>query len=105
MKGSVEKVLAKSPKINAVTFAEALKSKDIDVSFRRGKGDNKAVIGVAYTYKEHTYNGSTLDRDLSFNKTKEQLEFLTQRQMEAASLKRNLLDLSLIHISEPTRPY
>jgi len=92
VKGSVEKVLAKSPKINAVTFAEALKSKDIDVSFRQGKGDNKAVIGVAYTYQEHTYNGSTLDRNLSFNKTKEQLEFPSQKEMEGASLKRNLLD-------------
>ena len=94
MKGSVEKVLAKSPKINAVAFAEALKAKDIEVSFRQGRGDNKAVVGVAYSYKEHTYNGSTLDRNLSFNQTKEQLEFPTRQQIEAASLnnlKRNLL--------------
>ena len=96
VKGRVEKVLAKSPKINAVAFAEALKSEDIEVHFRQGRGDNKAVVGVAYTYKEHAYNGSTLDRDLSFNKTKDQIEFPAQQELEAASLKtslkRNLLD-------------
>jgi len=71
VKGRVEKVLAKSPKINAVTFEKELKSAGIEVNFRTKGGDE--VIGVTYTYKDHSYNGSKLDRSLSFNNTKDRI--------------------------------
>ena len=73
VKESVEKVLAKSPKINTVTFEKELKSDGIEVNFRKKEGDNEEVIGVTYTYKDHSYNGSKLDRSLSFNNTKDQI--------------------------------
>lgn len=86
VKGNVEKVLAKSPKVNAITFARQLQEKGIETEFRYGKDK---VIGVNYKYQDHTYKGSTLDRSLSFNKTKEQLEF---PDIEQLKLRKNLLD-------------
>ena len=86
VKGNVEKVLAKSPKINAINFARQLQEKGIETEFRYGKD---SVIGVKYKYQDHSYKGSTLDRSLSFNKTKEQLEFPDIGQLK---LRKNLLD-------------
>ncbi len=86
VKGSVEKVLAKSPKINALTFASKLREKGIDTEFKYGKD---SVIGVKYNYQDHSYKGSSLDRSLSFNKTKEQLVF---PDIEQLKLRKNLLD-------------
>lgn len=93
VKGNVEKVLAKSPNlpagrhgINALTFASKLREKGIDTEFRYGKD---SVIGVKYTYQDHSYKGSSLDRSLSFNKTKEQLVF---PDIEQLKLRKNLLD-------------
>ena len=86
VKGNVEKVLAKSPKVNAVTFARQLQEKGIETEFRYGKDK---VIGVNYKYQDHIYKGSTLDRSLSFNKTKEQLDF---PDIEQLKLRKNLLD-------------
>ena len=86
VKGSVEKILAKSPKINAVTFARQLQEKGIETEFRYGKD---SVIGVKYTYDDHSYKGSSLDRSLSFNQTKKQLEFPGIEQLK---LRKNLLD-------------
>ena len=86
VKGNVEKVLAKSPKVNAITFARQLQEKGIETEFRYGKD---SVIGVKYKYQDHSYKGSTLDRSLSFNKTKEQLEF---PDIENLKLRKNLLD-------------
>lgn len=86
VKGSVEKVLAKSPKVNAITFARQLQEKGIETEFRYGKD---SVIGVKYKYQDHSYKGSTLDRSLSFNKTKEQLDF---PDIESLKLRKNLLD-------------
>ena len=86
VKGNVEKVLAKSPKINAINFARQLQEKGIETEFRYGKD---SVIGVKYKYQDHSYKGSTLDRSLSFNKTKEQLEF---PEIEQLKLRKNLLD-------------
>ncbi len=86
VKGSVEKVLAKSPTINAITFARQLREKGIETEFRFGKD---SVIGVKYNYQDHSYKGSTLDRSLSFNKTKEQLVFPDLEQMK---LRKNLMD-------------
>ncbi len=86
VKGNVEKVLAKSPKVNAITFARQLQEKGIETEFRYGKD---SVIGVNYKYQDHSYKGSILDRSLSFNKTKEQLEF---PDIESLKLRKNLLD-------------
>ncbi|MEM6320989.1 MAG: relaxase/mobilization nuclease domain-containing protein [Bacteroidota bacterium] len=93
VKGNVEKVLAKSPNlpagrhgVNAITFARQLQEKGIETEFRYGKDK---VIGVNYKYQDHTYKGSTLDRSLSFNKTKEQLNF---PDIESLKLRKNLLD-------------
>ena len=86
VKGNVEKVLAKSPKINAITFARQLQEKGIETEFRYGKD---LVIGVKYKYQDHSYKGSSLDRSLSFNKTKEQLEF---PPIDSLKLRKNLLD-------------
>ena len=86
VKGSVEKILAKSPKVNAITFARQLKEKGIETEFRYGKD---AIIGVKYKYEDHSYKGSTLDRSLSFNKTKEQLTF---PDIETIKLRKNLMD-------------
>ena len=86
VKGNVEKVLAKSPKVNAITFARQLQEKGIETEFRYGKD---SVIGVKYKYQDHSYKGSSLDRSLSFNKTKEQIEF---PPIESLKLRKNLLD-------------
>ncbi|MFK7979550.1 MAG: hypothetical protein AB8G86_06185, partial [Saprospiraceae bacterium] len=86
VKGSVEKILAKSPQINAVTFARKLQEKGIETEFRYGKD---SVIGVKYKYQDHSYKGSSLDRSLSFNKTKIQLDF---PNIEHLKLRKNLLD-------------
>jgi len=86
VKENVEKVLAKSPQINAITFARQLEEKGIETEFRYGKD---SVIGVNYNYQDHSYKGSTLDRSLSFNQTKEQLEF---PDIETMKLHKNLLD-------------
>jgi len=86
VKGNVEKVLAKSPQINAITFARKLQEKGIETEFRYGKD---SVIGVKYKYQDHSYKGSSLDRSLSFNKTKEQLTF---PPIEDLKLRKNLLD-------------
>jgi len=59
VKGNVEKVLAKSPKINAINFARQLQEKGIETEFRYGKD---SVIGIKYKYQDHSYKGSTLDR-------------------------------------------
>ena len=61
VKGNVEKVLAKSPKVNAITFAKQLQEKGIETEFRYGKD---SVIGVKYKYQDHSYKGSTLDLSL-----------------------------------------
>ncbi|MFK7980942.1 MAG: relaxase/mobilization nuclease domain-containing protein [Saprospiraceae bacterium] len=86
VKDSVEKVLAKSPKLNAITFARELRKKGIETEFRFSKD---AVIGVKYTYQDHHYKGSTLDRSLSFNKIKEQLAF---PDIEQLKLRQNLMN-------------
>ena len=86
VKENVEKVLAKSPKVNAITFSKQLQEKGIETEFRYGKD---SVIGVNYKYQNHTYKGSSLDRSLSFNKTKEQLEFPS---IESLKFRKNLLD-------------
>ena len=93
VKEAIEKVLAKSPNlpadrhgINAITFARQLQEKGIETEFRYGKD---SVIGVNYKYQDHTYKGSSLDRSLSFNKTKEQLDF---PDIESLKLRKNLLD-------------
>ena len=86
VKENVEKVLAKSPKVNAITFSKQLQEKGIETEFRYGKD---SVIGVNYKYQDHTYKGSSLDRSLSFNKTKEQLEF---PPIESLKFRKNLLD-------------
>ena len=86
VKGNVERVLAKSPKINAITFARQLQEKGIETEFRYGKD---SVIGVNYKYQDHSYKGSSLDRSLSFNKTKEQLEFPS---IESLKFRKNLMD-------------
>ena len=86
VKGNIEKILAKSPKINAITFARKLQEKGIETEFRYGKD---SVIGVKYKYQDHSYKGSSLDRSLSFNKTKEQLTF---PPIEDLKLRKNLLD-------------
>ena len=86
VKENVEKVLAKSPKVNAITFSKRLQEKGIETEFRYGKD---SVIGVNYKYQNHTYKGSSLDRSLSFNKTKEQLEF---PPIESLKFRKNLLD-------------
>ena len=86
VKGNVEKVLAKSPKVNAITFARKLQEKGIETEFRYGKD---SVIGVKYKYQDHSYKGASLDRSLSFNKTKEQLEF---PPIDSLKLRKNLLD-------------
>jgi len=86
VKGNVEKVLAESPKINAITFAKRLQEKGIETEFRYGKD---SVIGVNYKYQDHNYKGSSLDRSLSFNQTKEQLTF---PPIEDLKLRKNLLD-------------
>jgi len=86
VKGNVEKLLAESSKINAITFARRLQEKGIETEFRYGKD---SVIGVKYKYQDHSYKGSTLDRSLSFNQTKQQLDFPDIEQMK---LRKNLLD-------------
>jgi len=86
VKDNVEKVLSKSPKVNAITFARQLQEKGIETEFRYGKD---SVIGIKYKYQDHSYKGSTLDRSLSFNPTKKQLEF---PDIEQLKLRKNLLD-------------
>ncbi len=86
VKGNIEKVLAKSPQVNATTFARALREKGIDTEF---KIDNNQVNDIKYSYQNHSYGGADLDTNLSFEHTKKQLNFPDANHLQ---LRQNLLN-------------
>lgn len=86
VKGKVEKVLAKSPQVNAITFARELRKEGIDTEF---KVDNNRVSSIQYNYQNHSYAGLELDKNLSFEETKKGLDFPEVKTIE---LRQNLLN-------------
>ncbi len=86
VKGKVEKVLAKSPQVNAITFARELRKEGIDTEF---KVDNNRVSSIQYNYQNHSYTGLELDKNLSFEETKKGLDFPEVKTIE---LRQNLLN-------------
>lgn len=93
IKGNVEKVLAKSPKINAITLARELREKGIDTAF---KVDGDRVSDIKYSYQDNSYESAKLDPNLSFNQTKDKIDFPDTSDLK---LRQNLLNH--LHAGKP----
>lgn len=68
----VQKSLSKRHKLPKDLWVAQLKSQGVKPIFHEGK---KGVHGISFQYQDHTYKGSTVDRNLSYGNIKEQLIF------------------------------
>lgn len=86
VKGNVEKVLAKSPQINAITFARQLRERGINTEF---KMEQHTVKAINYTYQNNTYDTQDLGDKLSLDTIKKSVDF---SNADAVQLRQNLLN-------------
>lgn len=88
VKTVVENTIKDKTNLSPKRFAEALQQQGVQAQFRQG---NKGILNVQYRYKDHAYNGGTLDRNLSWNKVKKHLDF---KGDNAHNLRKNILEAS-----------
>ena len=86
-KAIVQSSLAQKGKISKKDWLEKLEAKNVKPILHQGE---KGIYGVSFTYKDHIYKGSTLDRNLSFGNIKKQVDFSPTFEEKTASLRENL---------------